>query len=311
METRSGVPRKDEHQLAEAQNLAARGWAYLKENLDLFAPDDPFDSQDLQRLCELALLFSYSVSWSGGQVKDSLKPIEGFLLKFLSDPEIAQYGRKRLALYNPYFVPYLALRMLGYRLNAYEEGLTAARRAGYPDALELTPYRELEIQHLTWKAGLRPQRPSCNIAYAGTVLARCGNPVHLNKPAVYSVTHTLFYLNDYAGPPLVLASSEKRRAAEIVEGLLIHYWRKKDWDIVGELALNLVSLDRWDSTVFHRGVQALFRTWTNQRDGALPGPGYQAGQDESGRDYRFTHCYHTTLVGILLCEAYCYRAKMG
>jgi hypothetical protein len=282
-------------------------------NLSSFAPAvDPLNSDKLQDLTELALLYGCTISWSGEHARAALKPIEQFLLSFLADPVIAQYARKRLVHFNPYFFAYLALRPLGYRLDTYEEGLAAARRAGYPGALETTPYRELEILYLTWKAGLRRQRPLCNRVYRGTVLARCRNPIHLDTAAVYSITHTLFYLNDFCGPPETMSSAEGRRAAELAESLFVHYWRKRDWDLVGELALNLVSLDRYDTSLFSHGVGALFKAWESQPDGALPGRTFESGKAESEEpDYRYKHCYHTTLVGILFCEAYRHRVDSG
>jgi Domain of unknown function (DUF6895) len=296
---------------AGVQRCSANGWAWIHTNLALFAPADPLACEELQKLSELAMLYSWTISWSGERVRAALKPIEEFLLSFLANPAVAQYARKRLERFNPYFIAYLALRPLGYRLDTYEEGLSAARRAGYPGALEATPYRELEIVFLTWKAGLRRQRPLCNGVYCGTVLARCRNPIHLDTAAVYSVTHTLFYLNDFCGPPQVMSSAQRRRAAELVESLLVHYWRKQDWDVVGELALNLVSLDRCDTPLFYHGVGALLKAWESQPDGALPSRTFESSKAESEPDYRFKHCYHTTLVGTLFCEAYRHRADAG
>jgi hypothetical protein len=300
------------HQLiAGAQRCSANGWTWIRANLDLFAPGDPLDPGEFQKLSELALLYSYTVAWSDEHVRATLKPIERFLLSFLADPAIAQLARKRLVHFNAYFFPYLALRPLGYRLDTYEEGLLAARRAGYPRALEATPYRELEILHLMWKAGLRRQRPLCNKVYRRTVLARCRNPVHLDIGTAYSVTHSLFYINDFCGPPKVMSSDDVRRSANIVESLLVHYWRKQDWDLVSELGINLVSLDRCNTSLFSGVAWALFNTWESQPDGALPGRSFEHDVAEPEPNYRFKHCYHTTLVGTLFCEAYRHRVDAG
>ena len=292
--------------ITDATRFAENGWAWINQNLALFVPDDPLDPADLQKCAELALLYSTTVSWSEDR-RAELHRTKEFLLNFLADPAMAQHARKRLIHYNPYFVPYLALRSLGYRSVAYEEGLFKAGRAGYPGALELTPYRELEIAHLAWRAGLREERPLCTGVYEATVLARCQNPIHLDLDAVYSITHTLFYLNDFCGPPEVMPAAEVRRAAQLVESLLVHYWRKWDWDVVGELLLNLVSLDRCDTTLFRLGIGALMEAWGSQPDGALPGRSFEPSESEAEPGYRFKHCYHTTVVGILLCEAYRHR----
>lgn len=296
--------------VAKAQGCAARGWAWIHENLPLFMPADPLDPEQLQKLAELALLYGCTISWSGEYTRAELRSTEQFLLNFVADSAVAEYARRQLTHFNPYFVAYLALRQLGYRSDAYEEALLAARRAGYPRALEATPYRELEIMHLMWKAGLRQRRPVCGRIYSGTVLARCRNPIYLDTAYVYSITHTIFYLNDFCGPPEVIPSPEVRRAAELVESLLVHYWRKKDWDLVSELALNLLSLDQCNTPLFCQVVRALLEAWRSQSDGALPGPTFQPGGSEPEPDYRFKHCYHTTVVGTLFCEAYHHRRRL-
>jgi len=297
---------------AGAESCAAAGWAWILRHLGLFAPADPFNPDDMQRIVELALLYGYTRDWSGEPAAvPPLRPVEDFLRDFLTDPVLAQYARKRPVLFSPYFLAYLAMRPLGWRLPGYEDGLVAAGRAGYPDALETTPYRELEMRHMMWKAGLRPRRPDCAGAYPGTVLARNDNPVHLNIPTVYSITHTLFYLTDYCGPADVMPPAERDRAVDVVECLFAHYWRKRDWDLVGELGLNLVSLDRYDTPLFTAGVGELLAAWTGEPDGALPGRNFKPEDADSEPDYRFTHAYHTTLVGTLFCLAYLHRTHNG
>jgi hypothetical protein len=296
-----------------AERCSHEGWAWIRDNLDLFAPVDPFDPDELQRLTELALLYSFTRQWSGPEESRSptLEAVGDFLLGHLADPVIAQHARRRLVMFSAYFTAYLALRPLGHRIDAYEEGLAVAERAGYPDSLEANPYRELEIQHVNWKGGLRAHRPQCDGVYSGTVLARIGNPVHLTTPTVYSVTHTLFYLNDFSGPSDVMPAAETRRTVDIVEALFVHYWRKRDWDLLSELALNLVSLDRHHSPQFLAGAGALFRAWESEPDGALPGRTFDPEKADPERDYRFTHAYHTTLVATLFSEAYLYRLDAG
>jgi hypothetical protein len=296
---------------AAARRCLAAGWRWIHRNLDLFTPADPFDPDGLKQFSELALLYGCAVAWSGDEARTRLGTIEEFLLGLIVDPALAQQARKRVVLFNPYFVAYLSLRSGGLRIDDYEQALEAAERAGYPDSMESTPYRELEMQHIMWRSGLREERPRVGQVYSGTVLARCRNPIHLHIPAVYSITHTLFYLNDYAGPPVVLNQDEIQRATEMVEALFVHYWRKQDWDLVSELALNLLSLDRADTPLFAAGVGALFRAWESRSDGALLGPTFVADDVQSTPDYEFEKNYHTTLVGILFCEAFLHRSEVG
>ena len=163
----------------------------------------------------------------------------------------------------------------------------------------------MELQHAIWKAGLAPAPPGCDGIYRFTTLARGRNPIYFSVAEVYSITHTLFYLGDVAGPLTIMPLAERGRAGEIVEALAIHFRRKKDWDVGGELLLNLVALDRADTPIFHSGMNALLGAWG--ATGALPGPGVAPAPDAPVKDV-VAHCYHTTLVGILLCGAWLFRA---
>ena len=185
-----------------------------------------------------------------------------------------------------------------------EEAANVLRRAGYPYGLEMTPYRELELQYLTWKAGISRKPPTWGAVYYRTTLARCRNPIYFSLPEVYSVTHTLFYLTDFAGPAAI-APTDRELAISIVEPLALHYWRKPDWDLTSELLLNLVALDRFETHLFCAAFEALQQNW--RPDGSLPGPAFgELASDASRRDV-FERCYHTTLVGLLLCGALMHR----
>jgi hypothetical protein len=288
-----------------ALTLWERGLDWLTTHLPHFLPTDLSEPEHLQSIGELSLLYGLTHSWSTPSTAHKLDPIVEFLADFLSDPCVVQYARKLPAHYNPYFVTYLPFRMSDRRLAGFEEALSAVRRIGYPRAIETTPYRQLEIEYLLWKAGLRRRPPSWGYAYRATVLHRCRNPIYLTMWDAYSITHTLFYLTDFAGPACVVPSSVLGKAPLFIETLLIHYWRRSNWDLVGELLLNLIALDRFRTPLFIAAATALMSAWCG--DGALPGPGSDADQGAPDDHHFFMHCYHTTLVGVLLCGAYLYR----
>ena len=64
---------------------------------------------------------------------------------------------------------------------------------------------------------------------------KAGSYVRLDDEAAYAITHTLFYLTDFGGRGAALSHRQRERAVDLVEVLLLHYWRTGRWDLVGEL----------------------------------------------------------------------------
>jgi hypothetical protein len=290
--------------LTQVQSCASRGWFWIREHLSFFLPADLSDSDTLKEISELALLCGNLSHWSDARGRTELRVITEFLAEFLSTPELVHFARKSPSHYN-YLIAYLSLRAAGYRNPAYEEALVAIKRMNYATAIELVPYRSMELQHIRWKAGLSKRRPNWGPTYRATTLGRCRSPVYLTNADVYSITHTLFYLTDFSGPTPQMPSCERRRAQELVETLVVHYCRMRNWDIVAELLVNLVALDYADRLVFEISTKELLDAW--REDGALPGPTFSDSAESAQPAYVFKHCYHTTLVGLLFCAAYVHR----
>jgi hypothetical protein len=146
-------------------------------------------------------------------------------------------------------------------------------------------------------------------AYRATTLKKYTNPIHLVDWEVYSITHTLFYVTSFSGTLINFSQKERGSAITLVETLLVNFWRKSDWDITGELLLNLVGLERSSDFLFLICSQAFLNVWRD--DGAVPGPTFLSAYHGGKQKDIFEHCYHTTLVGLLLSEAFLYRQREG
>lgn len=287
-----------------ARHSVERGLTWMTNHLDLFVPQDPFNPEKIKEFAELSILYGCLATWRLARPYAQLEHIKSHLFEFLSNPAIAEWVRKLPAYYSPYLIAYLPLRGAGIRIPDMEEAERLLRRAGYPQGLETTPYRELEFQYLTWKGGVVRKPPAWGSVFRRTTLARCRNPVYFSVSEVYSVTHTLFYLTDVCGPAKIV-DADRKLAIRVVEPLALHYWRKPDWDITSELLLNLVALDRFDTPLFRAAFQAVNENWLP--DGSLPGPAFAELAADASRREIFERCYHTTLVGLLLCGAYLHR----
>ena len=255
---------------------------------------------------ELALLYGTVSSWCRqdwqllGGGASYMGQIQHFLLDFMNDSALVEWARKVPAKFNPYFVGYLAMRAGGHTIPSWEHALAWATAHEVSDRIETLPYRRLELDYLATKAGITPNRPFDRHVYADTTLAKCTNPVYLDDWEAYSVTHTLFYRTDF-GVGEFDEPNDRARIVAIVRSLLVRYYRKRNWDLVGELLNNEVGLRDTATPIFVTAARGLFAA--QHADGAVPGPNYR--RDEAATEaYRFEHCYHTTLVTLWFCAAY-------
>jgi hypothetical protein len=288
------------------QNSLSSSIEWTVRNLDLFAPKDASIPSQMKAATELAMFYGYTKLWMPHKLQQKLGPIRHFLVTLFDDPALSQWMRRLPCHYTHYATGYLALRAAGERLACFEEALCFTRRSGYPNAIEKLPYREMASQYDLWKAGLRIKPPSFRKFFRATSVGRICNPIYVSTPEVYSITHTLLYASDIAGPCTQLSAEEHCRTVDLVETLLVHFWRKADWDITGELLLNLVALNRWTTKLFNAAFRALLKA--QGEDGTVPGP-YVLPKRNSrpSRQQIFDGCYHTTLVAMFLYSAYLYR----
>jgi hypothetical protein len=278
------------------------GWRWLVKNMQRFWPADMANPETAKEIGELAILYAQSAGSLGSKEDHDIDTIGAFLNGFFSLPEVAHLARRRPGYHSAYIIPYLFLRSGGLRIADYEETLQRLSELGYPGACETMPFRSLELRYATWKAGLTADRPTCEGIYHATTMAMCQNPVYLVNWEVYSITHSLFYLTDFFGPPVGISEPDRQRFGDMLEALMVHYWRRANWDLTGELLINLLSLDFARRPSFVRCAQALFEAW--RADGTLPGPSFDPHAAQIDDDYIFHNSYHTTLVGLIFCRGY-------
>jgi hypothetical protein len=217
---------------------------------------------------------------------------------------LVQLPRKRRAIALAYLMPYLMLRRTGYRSAYHEETLRLLRRWRELRSVELVPYRVLDREHALWASGWTRAEPDWYRLARATALSRCVDPLGFDDDAAYSVTHTIFYLTDFGNRPSPLSASALEAAVDTLEHLLLHYWRKGHWDLVGELLASLNCLAACGSPIYGGAASAYHSAW--RVDGMVP-PKRQPAEAEKDerrehkRQRLFRLSYHPTLVAVIYC----------
>lgn len=289
---------------------------WLNLHLDHFIPlrEGRLTDDGVKAFAELSVVYGYleqklRLQHTDNFLKNVNLPVwRAFLIRHFEDKIYAETVRKRPAQAFYLLIPYLVLRGVGYRSQYYEESLQQWRRWGYPQAMEVIPYRLLDQQYILWKAGYQTREPNWQQLYRQTVLGRECSSIYLDENATYSITHTLFYLTDFGNHCPPLEKADLQRIVDLVECLLLHYWRLANWDLVAELLTNLNCLGANSSVIYSGAAEALYNVWRS--DGAIPANGncetelqsFQSVQQPELGELIFRHCYHTTLVGIFYCS---------
>jgi hypothetical protein len=223
------------------------------------------------------------------------------LVQEITRPSMAELPRKRPVQAFPYLLPYLVLRRTGWTEPFYEQTLDLLRGWGFPEAQEMVPYRELDVAYFLAAAGRADH--DLTPFYRRTFLSRAKGLVHVDHESAYSITHTILYLSDFGARPVPLTDSELDRARVMVACLVVHYWRTKHWDLLGEMLLCAAivgspepALSSLALSVFHDA---------HDRDGSVAGRAEAETEIAASRlrqdaEAMFTACYHTTLVSLLL-----------
>jgi hypothetical protein len=190
---------------------------------------------------------------------------------------------------------------MGFHDDYWEETILRLQAFGMPDAQEVVPFRRLDVAYFMNEAG--QSKPNLVSYYRDTFAARMKNDVFIDDDSAYSITHTIIYLSNFGSDSLLLAKEDSDRLERLVESLIVTYWRRGHWDLLGELLFCRAIL----ATHRRSLVSWAYRAFVARQypDGAIPGrveSEQKVAEARKVHDERtiFSACYHTTLVSVLV-----------
>lgn len=273
--------------------LARRLSDWVSSSIDGFTPwnqEGTINSATLKRFAELCIAYDVIVS-SPLSLPSAEACWSAFIRTQVSDPAFGELARSRLDSAWSILLPYLILRRHGFRDDYHEATLAYAVQAGFPSAAEVVPHRMLDIAYFAQRAGYRPPaRPTWRGLLNRTFAAQARCRYLVTGDSIYSLTHTVFYCSGF-GQALV-RGDRLAQAAPIVDSLIIACCAEKDYDLLGELLICSVVLKDCKPLVRDLGLPAFLTTLDDS--GCLLANGRM-------NERTFANCYHTTLVGLILC----------
>jgi hypothetical protein len=192
---------------------------------------------------------------------------------------------------------YGSFRELGFRSERLDKVVEHVLNSRSSKSVELPQWRKLDVAHAFEKLGLMtfPAHPS-----RSTWLDSLPEPWSISDDIAYAVTHTIFYISDFARLPGRVPLHVADYVRLWLPVWLRIYALRGNWDLLGEMLMvgNCVEapIDDLDSHY----IQLLN---VQLADGCFPGPAgsgtaLMVGDPDYARRHFLTN-YHTTLVGIM------------
>jgi hypothetical protein len=282
---------------------AAFNW--LVANLDRF---EPFPGGTLDLLRSKALLEVTCISMYYKRLLTSPNPLVEKCIAYSTAvwrrPEFCDMTARQPGLFRLYATTYIALRACGELHDEFDEVVQRVIDQGYVCAMEDVPFRILELRYILDLGGFEHSLPGYRDLFGATLLAKMPPLACFADEDAYSVTHTIFYLTDFGSVAIetYLNRNECTKIRDVVEKLLGHYLRARNWDLVAELLMCCTCIRWLPAPVGDLAWDCLLAA--QLPDGSVPGPFNGPPEnvsDSEPLDLQFFKNYHTTLVTALTC----------
>lgn len=303
------------------QGLVDGTLTWLTENLEQF--DLPQEEDDRlagnvliekrrKAFGELALALLLLSRFHFTRHRPELGRILNYVATRAREPYFAFDMMRRPNLFPLYLMVLLALEANGRTLPGFRERLQRVLDFGFLDALERTPWNQIDLRYYLDLSELQHRMPSYASLYRLSSAGRFPALAHLRDIDVYALTHILFHLADFGRrdlrPILVERLAETR---DVVGWLLGMYIHRGNGDLVAELLICCRCLEFAPATFHSAGWACLAAMQTAEGD--IPDCGFAFSnlpeEPSAAVRQRFLDNYHPTLVTLLAATLELGRAK--
>jgi hypothetical protein len=269
----------------------AIGWRRVKAALELAV------------LCRCARRLSFPGPWLGDATQLLKQAWSDRALRRLivsARPDIARH----------YALAYLALDPHGAPAPVPSEAvppeavppeLAVLAAEGLAELAAGPPDRRLEARFYAELAGLPHDLEPCGILAGQGVLAAQQGTAQVTLGRGYTITHSCFYLSDFASRPPALSPAGLARALECTQRLQRQCADGELWDLAAEalLACACVGGDPVSTPAGQAAIRSL--ALAQAADGSIPGrSAAQRPPAGAGTAERFAAAYHTTLAAAMM-----------
>lgn len=285
------------------EGVERRATLWLASSLTYFDPTAVSEDDQMfarKALVELALLVAYRIKLDPQPLDQNYRMLLEHVEHIAARPsyhEVIARDHRALLLYG---LTYAALLMSGQDDPEYRWIITQAVKFRQPLIYERIPYRQLDLLHFLYIAGIEHDGPKFEDVFPFTLLAGNPNVIELDESDVYAITHSLFYITDFGFRSSAWSPRfNVDEAIELVTALTRRYRLCANADLIAELIASLICLDAPPSVEVREAWDVLYSS--QQPDGRIPGPPdiVFMSEDDSKDNNAYKEwqtSYHTTIV---------------
>lgn len=274
--------------------------SWLYNNLSYFDPrkDSEIATKSIQLKAFVELIFLYNMFDKGAifSRNEALKiSVEDLINEVIEDIDFSSYS-----ILESGYLPVPAI------VEEYKRSLDSSHCLSHKLAEQVSfkldmfsrkiPYRQLDTKYSLNKAGIESNLRNELQLFGETTLGKLKNQLLLTDDAVYSITHTIFYLTDMGRRDISFLTSKFYN--DVFLKLIVYYQLKQNMDILSELVISLsflkTQLSGGQYAIISSALQYLYR-FQDSEQGFVPSPSFTKS---CGKEDDFFENYHTTMVAL-------------
>ena len=283
-----------------------RAFGWVLKNKHAFSPNSYGDKDkfefSVKMFAELAFVCSQYKDYSGSSVGNFVTELQIFTSNLLFEsPGLKSFLLQNLATLPGYSI-YASLEYCGFKDAEFREKLVQLSNSPNIVSGEYGPTLHMDIAHSVARCGIDWNGPSIASLFERSLLNAAPDFQDLKDPEYYAITHAIFFATDFGLKPNLLDQYAAQHFCDNVSQSLFYLSSRGHWDLVGELLLCQIYLEKYDKS--SEKYLSLILASQNE-DGSICCREDETSISDSSEAWKDTLTkYHTTLVFLLVVAAF-------
>ncbi len=209
----------------------------VTKHLGLFTVDKELTEERYKRFAELAILYGYARKYAKTHCIQESQRIETFLVEQMKMISTDRIFKNYYVSYH-LILPYISIRSF-YKIDHLERCLEIIIKNKMLSS-EIPPHRQMEWNHMMFKMGLLEEMTIPR----SSILNKTMYLQFLSRELTYAITHALFYVTDFGFEKEMCQIPNSEKLPFVLGTLIAKAAEEKDIDLLLELTINYVSLNK-------------------------------------------------------------------
>jgi len=266
---------------------------YLLNNIHYFdVPNSGGASKEIKPFVEL--VFLYNMLPSSSRNNEQWRAIETYIFTQIETNNFAENLDCNIDAISG--VAVLEEFLLIHGKSTYRDMLLRMIDEKKDVSVKRLPFRHIDAKYSLQQAKIQNNLPRYEELYAETILGKGGSRYYLTPAAMYSITHTVFYLTGMGRNDKYLKLLEHK--TELLQSLLTENIMRNDLDLLGEVVMSCLFIGVETDEVIRPLLTYAMNVMKKQQLPSRAFPAPIKPKQDLDEKATFRLQYHTTLVCI-------------